>query len=148
MTNSRPTRFAIIALAALMLMGSSCTDKALKVAAVIVRGTSATSDVLRDVVQANAATMDPATQAKLLDLATKIKAASDIAAKLTNDYKSFPSGSRPSLHAVIEPLVVAFRDALASGLTGIKDATVRQRVVVILGSVEAALVVADSALGG
>ena len=146
--NTHPARFCAIALAALMLMGASCKDKAFQAAAIVVRSSAAASAIINAEVDANAANMDPATAAKLRDLATKLQAAADIASKLTNDYKSFPAGSKPPLHAVVQPLIVAFQDALANGLTGIKSPQLQQRIRVILESVSAGLVIADSALGG
>lgn len=146
--NTKPARFAAIALAALIFMGASCKDKAFQAAAIVIRSSPAAAAVINAEVDANAANMDPATAAKLRDLATKLQTAADIAAKLTNDYKSFPAGSKPPLHAVIAPLITAFQDALASGLTGIKNPALQQRIRVILESVSAGLVIADSALGG
>jgi len=146
--NTQPARFAAIALACIMLMGASCKDKAFQAAAIVVRSSAAASAIINAEVDANAANMDPATAAKLQDLATKLQAAADIAKTLTNNYASFPAGSKPPLHAVVQPLIVAFQDALNSGLTGIKNAALQQRIRVILESVSAGLVIADSALGG
>jgi len=146
--NTHPARFCAIALACVMLMGASCKDKAFQAAAIVVRSSAAASAIINAEVEANAANMDPSTAAKLRDLATKLQAAADIASKLTNDYKSFPAGSKPPLHAVVQPLIVAFQDALANGLTGIKSPQLQQRIRVILESVSAGLVIADSALGG
>ena len=146
--NTHPARFAAIALACIMLMGASCKDKAFQAAAIVVRSSATASAIINAEVDANTGNMDPATATRLRDLATKLQTAADIASKLTNDYKSFPAGSKPPLHAVVQPLIVAFQDALASGLTGIKNAALQQRIRVILESVSAGLVIADSALGG
>ena len=146
--NTNPARFAAIALAAVMLMGASCKDKAFQAAAVLIQGLAKSSAIIVAEVDLNAANMDPATATRLRDLATKLQVAADEASKLTNDYKSFPAGSKPPLHAVVQPLIVAFQDALASGLTGIKNSALQQRIRVILESVSAGLVIADSALGG
>ena len=146
--NTHPARFCAIALACVMLMGASCKDKAFQAAAIVVRSSAAASAIINAEVDANAANMDPATAAKLRDLATKLQTAADIASKLTNDYKTFPAGSKPPLHAVVAPLITAFQDALNGGLTGIKNPALQQRIKVILESVSAGLVIADSALGG
>ena len=148
MNLTNPARFAAIALACIMLMGASCKDKAFQAAAVIIRSTGAAAAVINAEVDANVANMDVAEADRLRSLGKKLKDASDIAAALTNNYANFPSGSRPPLHAVVQPLIVAFQDALASGLTGIKNAALQQRIRVILESVNAGLVIADSALGG
>ena len=146
--NTHPARFAAIALACIMLMGASCKDKAFQAAAVVIGGLGASSAFITADVNANLANMDAVTAQRLLDLATRLKAAADIVKTITNDYKSFPSGSRPPLHAVVAPLITAFQDALNGGLTGIKNAALQQRIRVILESVNAGLVIADSALGG
>jgi hypothetical protein len=146
--NTHPARFAAIALVCIMLMGASCKDKAFQAAAIVIGGLGASSEFITADVNANLANMDAAEAQRLLDLAKKLKAAAELASKLTNDYQSFPAGSKPPLHAVVQPLIVAFQDALASGLTGIKNAALQQRIRVILESVSAGLVIADSALGG
>lgn len=156
-THSRPARILAVLLVALSL--TACKDSALKIAAIAIQTASISASIITAEVDANAClpvtqispaacSIDPVTAARLRDLAAKLTAASEITAHLTDDYKSFPAGSKPALHVVIAPLVTAFRDALDSGLTGIKNPVLQMKLRATLEIVTAGLAAADSILGG
>ncbi len=145
--NLHPRTIHLAAVLLACLSMAACKDGALKLASFSIQWANFSSDVIKADVAANAANIEPATAAKLTALADRLKAAAALTQNLTDDYKSFPAGSKPPLRAVVAPLVAAFQEALDSGLTGIKNPVVQARIRVILVGVQAALSIANSELG-
>lgn len=101
------------------------------------------------VIQANAQKLvSDQTTYQILLVCNKINVAGLEASKATRAYSQMPPGGKPTLTAIVNPLVAAVNDALQNGLLGITDQTTKNTVQGILTTIQAGLAAAQIALGG
>lgn len=85
--------------------------------------------------------------AAILTICSKVNQAGLQTSALTRQYTTLPAGTGPTLLQIINPIVAAVQNALATGLVNITNATVKNDVQAALTTLQAALAAVQVALG-
>ncbi len=138
---------AVLLLATLMV---ACSDKALQTAALAIeKAAQANRELASTVISENAAGVIPDEDTALILRACSMMAtANDKAVAVTMNYTQFPAGQRPSLAALMRPVLDAVDQAMQAGLLGIKNPSTKQKVEDSLALIRLTLVSAQAAIGG
>jgi hypothetical protein len=145
---SLAARVVLFALICLLL---GCSDPSLQKAAHAIEGVAITNDALtKTVIAENAAGVisDNDTRVILNQICSKVSEAVILTSDLTLSYSKFPADAKPKLAPLLQPILDAIKGALDSGLAGIKNSQTMANIKTALLSIQAGLIVAQSALGG
>ncbi len=141
-------RLAAVLLACLSMV--ACKDGALQNAALAIKGVADSNKTLAATVIAenHAGNISGYDAEIILKASDKMADAVIVAAKLTKNYTTFDPNARPALITVVAPVVVAVKEAIDTGIVGIQNPALKSKINTILLSIQAALGVAQTALGG
>jgi hypothetical protein len=83
----------------------------------------------------------------IYQICDKIDAAGIQADALTRSYTQLPPTTKPKIAALVNPIIAAIDDSIATGLVPITDPATKQRVLTILQTIKSGLVVVQSVVG-
>jgi hypothetical protein len=91
---------------------------------------------------------DDVTRVLLNEVCGRITKVVTLTADLTAQYTKFPADAQPKIATLLQPIVDAVKQALDTGLTGIKNPMTLARIQTVLLSIQESLLLAQNALGG
>jgi len=148
---TRRTSALIAPLLAICLCLAACTDAALQKAAKAIDGVASANDALAKTIiaeQANGTISESDARLILNGVCAKVSSAVIVTANLTQQYTTFPAGAKVTIAPLLQPILDAISQALATGITGIKNAQVKANIQTSLQLVQTGMLAAQAAIGG
>jgi hypothetical protein len=144
-------RFRIPAVLLVAITLTACSDKSLERAAKAIESVAIVNDTLaQTVIAEHAAGVISESDARIIlnQVCSKVATATILTANLTAQYTTFPADARPQIAPLLQPILDAIKEALDTGLTGIKNPQTLTNIRNSLLTIQTGLVAAQAALGG